>query len=424
MESSRQASSIVEEEGQVQPTLILSALKTMPSLQGHTAVVTPSRRTVAPPSKLQMFFETLVNLPSPESSDDTLKNRPRLIYIKDFPTLAPSFSVWYPPLLAAVRNRRKGLISRPSNAVASPTTIIFGMSSPITPPNNSPGYTSNTRDTSSSEVARRGKSENADDWSESEAAELARHERMGTKLEKWEKDASTIFDECPTLPTKHESSDSTLKPEIVVIGWPSGPSGLPPLLGMPKHFGIRGPDGDKFFRFSAFLPTSPTSPQLRDTRVNRRREINELLVRMELGAVGGVLEPRPAELANVKSGSGSETQPSNPLSIMWETWGNEIQTSWYIRKVADRAMGSVLASHHLSQKKVTLEPTLVPWTTLQIAWSKVQNAHEIDSDEQEDPSKAELGNDKVVESVKNDSNLDPHEHRLISCIVDPSTLSG
>lgn len=435
MESRRQASSAVEEEEQSSFTFS-AVLKAVPSLQGRTLVATP-RRTV-PPSKLELFFETLVNLPSvSEDSDNALKNRPRLIYIRDFPTLAPSSSVWYPPLLAAIRNRRKGPISRPSSVVAFPTTIIFGMSSSIVPP-NSPGSTGNlfdARNTSPSEVAGSGKSENVNDWSESEAAQLARYERLSMKAKKWHRDADAVYDECPKLSAKQESKHGgSLKPEVFVIGWPSSsPLNLPPLLSMPVQIESRESDGDtssQFFRFSVLFPRSPSSSQLRDTRINRRREINELLVRMEIGAVGGVLGPRPAELALTIVTPGSETletQPSSPLGMMWESWGNEIEAWQNVRIIADRAMGSVMALHHLSGKKATLESTLVPWTALQTAWaheSSREKGDDLAMDQQEDPSKTELGNDKVVESIKNDPDLDPHEHRLISCIVDPSTLSG
>jgi hypothetical protein len=155
---------------------------------------------------------------------------------------------------------------------------------------------------------------------------------------------------------------------------------------------------------------------------------------MGIGAVGGVLESTPAELAftDVKS-AGEKSQPSSFLSMMWEKWANEIETWSNVKMIADRAMGSVMASHHLSSKKATLESTVVPWTAVQSAWvthntSKATyvKSHEIADNmaaEQEDPSKTELGKDKVVESVKNDPDLDPHEHRLISCIVDPSTSS-
>jgi hypothetical protein len=430
MESSHLTGSVVESEVEEPQPIILSApLKSMPSIPRRSLLSTPSRRSAPSPSNWETFFETLINLPSvSEGSDNTVKNRPRLIYIRDFPILAPSSSVWYPPLLAAVRNRRKGPISRPSNVVASPTTIIFGLSSPLAPPNN---LTSSTSSLRSSEG---GKSENVDDWNESEVAELAREERFRTKVRKWYRNTRAVFDECPKLFTKQESRDSSLKP-IVVIGPSNGPSGFPSSLGLPSiRFGMKEPDGDtssQFFRFSAILPKLISSSQLRDARVNRRREINELIIRMEIGAMGGVLESTPSELAltNVEPGSEtSQTQTSSPLCKMWEKWGNEIEEWENVRAIADRAMGSVMVLQRLSGKKATLEPTLVPWTTLQTAWAARQswqeNADLIAADELDGPSKAEGGNDKVVESIKDDPDLDSHERRLISCIVDPSTSSS
>lgn len=427
MESGHQASSVLEAEEDGQPSFIFSALKTMPSAQGRSLITTPSRRAATPPSKLETFFETLVNLPSvSEGSDNALKNRPRLIYIRDFPILAPSSSLWYPPLLAAVRNRRKGPISRPSSVVTSPMTIIFGLSSPLAPLNNSSNSASSLRNTPSSEVGQGGKPANVDDWSESEAAEIARQERFRTKIKKWcSNTRGAVYDECPQLLAKQDNRNSLLKPEIVVIGSPS----LPPLLGMPPiRLGTREPDGDtspQFFRFCALIPDSISSSELRDARVNRRREINELIIRMEIGSMGGVLDSMP--YTDVEPGSEtSQIQTGNPLCKMWENWGNIIEHWESVRTIADRAMGSVMILQHLSGKKSTLEPTLVPWTTLQAAWAARQGSEEIfiAADEQEDPSKTELGRDKIVENVKDDPELDPHERRLISCIVDPGTSSS
>ena len=437
MESSHQASSVVEAEEDGQSAVIFSALKAVPSAQSRSLITTP-RRTATPPSKLEAFFETVVNLPSVSGgSDNTQKNRPRLIYIRDFPILAPSSSVWYPPLLAAVKNRRKGPTSRPSSVVASPMTIIFGLSSPLAPPNTSLSSTTSPRNTSSSssEVGQGGKSANVDDWNESEAADLAREERFRTKVRKWYGNNRAVFDECPKLSTNHENRNSQPKPEILVIG-SNGPSGFPPMLGMPPiRFGIKESNEDtssQFFRFSAILPSSLSSSKLRDARVSRRREINELIIRMEIGSMGGILGSMPPELApsNVEPGSdSSQNQTGRPLCRMWESWGYEIEDWESVRGIADRAMGSVMFLQHLAGKKATLEPTLVPWTTLQTVWAARRNSWQDNADiiaaeEQEGPSKAELGRDKVVENVKDDPELDPHERRLISCIVDPSMSSS
>ena len=417
MDSSHRTSS--EEDGQ--SSFIFSALKAVSSVQGRSLITTP-RRTATPPSKLEKFFETLVNLPSnSEGSENALKNRPRLIYIRDFPILAPSSSVWYPPLLAAVRNRRKGSISRPSSVVNSPMTIIFGWSPPLAPPNNSSTF-ANYLFNPPSEGGQGGKSVNVDDWSEGEAAELAREARWNAKISNILY-PSEFFDDCPKLSTL-ESRNSLLKPEIIVIG-SNGPSNLPPLLGMPSmRFEAR--DSDKlaisqFFRSSVVLPKSLPSSQLRYARVNRRREINELLIRMEIGVMGGVLGSMPPELAytNVEPGSdASQTQTGSPLCKMWESWGNKIEEWLIVREIADRAMGSVMCSQQLTGKKPTLEPTLVPWSTLQTAWTARKAVHGNIADMFAQAT--ESGKDKVVESVKDDPELDPHERRLISCIVDPS----
>jgi len=420
----------------------ISIPKVLSSIQGRT-LITPASRKPPSPSKLESFFETLVNMPFPTQGNDSttaMKNRPRLIYIRDFPTLAPSASVWYPALLAAVRQRR-GMLGRSSNLTASPVTIIFGMTPPITPPlgagssgssNSLMSILMNRNSSPSSQVAVGSKHEHTNDWTESEVAEIAREKRLRSRLRKWERNATALHDEFSPLPTKQDNGDDS-SPDIIVIGGPGSPE-MPPMLGMPLGLEFGRDRGPQFFRSSIIVPKSRSIADERETRIARRREINELTMRMGVGTVGGLVEDAPAQSVFAAPENDAKESPDRSL---WEGWGNKIEVWSNVRKIADRAIGSVMSTQRsLShQEKVTLLPTVVPWSAVHAAWTSYHSVidprkhwlrdvigHTSLSDDLPEGAdslvSAGSGADKEVENVKNDPDLDQHETRLLPCIVD------
>lgn len=428
----------------------LTINRPFPAIQNRP-LVTPNSRKAPPPSKLDAFFETLVNLSFPiEDTEDPSTpsgNRPRLIYIRDFPTLAPSSSLWYPPLLAAVRQRRRRLLSRASNATSSPVTIIFGMTPPVAPTwNSSSAGPSNSslmnflmnRSSASSPATFGTKPEQVHDWSESEAAEAAREKRLRLRLKKWEKSATALQDEFPRLTSPQEAEPPG---PILLIGGGEAQMTLPSLLGMPLGLESGSDTVDmtsKFFRSSILVPRNRSPSQEREARVARRREINELTIRMGVGAVGGVVDPEPASSAlqsiDVPVNQTSDASPTTHSDSVWEDWGNRIQAWSNVRKIADRAMGSVMVLQQAlkNQENLTLASTVVPWSAIQTAWKSYYSL----SDNRKNWLKETIGavppnddaldgllnagseSDKVLESVKNDPDLDQHEARLLPCIVD------
>ncbi|KAH9484217.1 Spastin [Psilocybe cubensis] len=431
-------------------------------------LLAPNSRKPSSPSKLDTFFESLVNMPLPAEelgeSSLTVKNRPRLIYIRDFPTLAPSSSTWYPSLLAAVRQRRKKILSRISNTTSSPVTIIFGMTPSVTHPSSSgaAGFNGsnfinllNSRPfanpSSPSQMTPAGKAENAFDWSESEVAEAAREKRLRSRLRKWAKNTSSLHDEFPSLSDSPEGDNSS-KSGIVLIGGPDSQVSLPHMLNLDLSSEPSSESNSRFFRASVLVPSSRSISKEREIRIARRREINELIMRMGVGAIGGTIEATPAssEFASLDSAgapssdsaiSGSSTSKTSTGSI-WETWGNKVEVWSDVRKISDRAMGSVLASQTSfnDHEKVTLAPTIIPWSAIRSAWKSCYSMNDtkrdwmkdimgslVDRDdvegEQEKVENAGTEGDKVVESLKNDPELDQHEARLLPCIVDSGSIT-
>ncbi|KAG5353982.1 hypothetical protein C0989_011470 [Termitomyces sp. Mn162] len=444
--------------GFMPPPKISLALMTPPppSIQGRAIITSSSRRT-APPSKVKVFFDALVNTPSKvdDSVPASSKPRPRLIYIRDFPTLAPTSSSWYPPLLSAVRERRKGPISRPSSPVGSPMTIIFGMTPSMTPPPSHSGPGNSlvsmlvSRTPSATQLSSSPKA-GKPDWGEDEAAERAREKRLRDRLKKWESGDAVLAEEFPKLSSAEEGEETENRPEVILLS----SLGLPGLPGSNSSSINHAQNKSSFFRTSIVIPKVRSLTDERAARISRRREINELTMRMGIGAAGGVLEEEsaapsheePAESESApkvtleaapETSSHTEALPQTTQEQMWEDWGNRIEVWQDVRRIADRALGNTLASgaFHASESP-TLESTTVPWSAVHAAWKAHRSAKELrsswlkeafsvhktaweqeklDADKQED---AQEHFDEVVERVKNDSELERHEERLLGCIVE------
>lgn len=191
----------------------------------------------------------------------------------------------------------------------------------------------------------------------------------------------------------------------------------------------------------------------------------------EIDRVEKQSEPHYGELEAdaeiIGSSADAEHQPDKgaPLSSslqypaeheMWEDWSTRIEPWPSIRQIADRAVGSVVssiisppASPSTTSKTLgaTLEPTSVPWSAIHRAWAAHRSSRdlrrtwskdaririprenqpddatedELDALELEDGEEGRVI-DEVVEKVKQDEDLDPHEKRLLGCIVDPGKL--
>ncbi|KAG6818181.1 hypothetical protein H0H87_000086 [Tephrocybe sp. NHM501043] len=440
------------------PPKISLALMTPPSTMQGRAILTSAARRTAPPSRVKVFFDSLVNIPS-KGDEAGQKNRPRLIYIRDFPTLASTSSSWYPPLLSSVRERRKGPISRPSSPVSNPMTIIFGMTASMTPPATQGGSGSSlvsmlmSRNPSAAQFSstpKAGKTE----WGEDDAAERAREKRLRDRLKKWESGDAVLADEFPKLSTTEEGEETENRPEIIVIG----------SLGLPGLPGSNSPSSSNnsqnkssFFRTSILIPRVRSLIDERTVRVARRREINELTMRMGIGAAGGILEQEAAaplqsalaEVSDEAPTTTSEVSPETPLKTgppaetahvrMWEDWGERVEVWSDVRRTADRALGNTLASTAASEG-LTLESTVVPWPAVHAAWAahrsakdlrsswlkeafsvhKVAWEHEKVDEGTEDGTHEQF--DEVVERVKTETELERHEEKLLGCIVDAASM--
>lgn len=436
-----------------------------PSLRSRAMMA--SSRANSAPSKVKAFFDDLVNIPSAplDPSIDSpfipSDHRPRIIYVRDFATLAPTSSSWYPPLLSAVRQRRQGPISRPTSPVDNPTTIIFGMTPPLTPPQAFSSSSSGgqlgmmnflmSRNRPPAEGVSNHKPTKSD-WAEGRNADKAREKRLRDRLKKWEQGDVALQDELPTLSVNGDdgTTGGGQRPDVVVIGSPSGMPGLPSQL----QSALSGPDrgsphseseaNQRFFRTSVLVPAVRSLEKEKASRVSRRREINELTMRMAVGAIGGRLDSREVDEAPAPVAESSEANADPPTegalgkTKMWEDWGQRIEFWSTVRQIADRAVGSVVASDN---PPLSLEHTAVPWDAVHRAWLAQKSLRDIRKDWITKPSTKSIGKDaaedegahaaaegssqvdEVVERIKQDPDIQPHESRLLSCIVDSGLSS-
>ncbi|KAJ3559344.1 hypothetical protein NM688_g407 [Phlebia brevispora] len=419
-----------------------------------------ARRTGNPSlAKLTAFFDELINVTAPivEGATEPPPRLPRIVYIRDLPTLAPSSATWYPALLAAVRARRQGPIARQSSPVYNPTTIVFGITPSIVAPSiesshpGGPGLLNMllNRQNMSHGVSspRPGKS----DYSEDEFSEKARERRLRDRLRKWERGDRSLHDDLPQMnyAGEDEAFGSNGDPKVVVVGANDSFPGLSPLVAQAIKGRIPTPNANpqessqesQFFRTSIIVPSVRSLLLEKACRMDRRREINELTMRMGVSAVGGTLDrlsPNPDDMEFSK-----EEGIGPAARRMWEDWGRTVELWANVRQIADRAIGKVIAAsakESASGSKVlrlSLDPTPVDWDVVYEAWTVHKAARDMrkawiqqssgklaqEPDEDEDETVPEDEIDEVVERVKRDPDLDQHEQRLLSCIVDTRTIT-
>ena len=415
--------------------------------------------------KAKTFFEMCINLQPPgdaESSNGT--QRPRLIYIRDFSTLSSSWSYLHPALLSAVRQRRQGPVSRPTSPVVNPTAIIFGITPPIFPPTSASSPPPGPQGMMTMLTSRSGQPapgiatprHERSDWGEEDNAEKAREWRLQDRLRKWERGDQALLSEIPKflVTTPVEDEPSTGHPNVMVVGGSSGANPFASFFGPLLASGLRpGPHTETpspqssttsgFLRTSVLVPASRSLLREKTSRVGRRREINELTMRMAIGAIGGLLEARTAASVFTPTSEPphEHVAPVIPPSAakMWDDWGNRITAWTLVKQIADQAVGRVVSSSLRGGEviKPSLSAAPVPWDDVCGAWADRRASRDLRKawmqqsadrpaggpHEKSWDEEREVQVDDIVEAVKHDPYLDAHEHRLMGCIVDSGEFS-
>ena len=425
----------------------------------------PSRVSGNVPSKgmvkAKNFFDMCINVQAPsDTGSSSVTLRPRLIYLRDFPTLSSSWASLHPALLSAVRQRRQGALSRSTSPVVNPTVIIFGIAPTIFPPSSMlsppPGpqgmmnmLTSRSgQATPGVATSRPGKS----DWGEEDHAEKAREWRLRERLRKWERGDHALQAELPkflTGPHVEDESGNPGQPNVVVVGGSSGGSPVfgPLFGGGGLRPGMQAASSNtsmssSFLRTSILVPASRSLSHEKASRMDRRREVNELTMRMAVGSIGGLLETRSAasvfsssaEPLSKHAGSGDSANAGR----MWDYWGNKIEVWTTVKQVGDQAVGHVISSSLPESVRSPLSSIPISWVDICGAWVDQRASHDLRKawvqqssnrpagEDQQDKNLDHEGDrhmDDIVETVKHDPYLDAHEQRLLGCIVDSGELA-
>ena len=416
--------------------------------------------------KAKTFFDMCINVQAlNDTGNSTATLRPRLIYIRDFPTLSSSWSSLHPALLSAVRQRRQGALSRSTSPVVNPTVIIFGITPTIFPPSSTPSLPPGPQGMMNMLTSRSGQATpgvatsrpGKSDWGEEDHAEKAREWRLRERLRKWERGDHALQSELPkflTGPPVEDESGTPGQPNVVFVGGPGGGNPFSSFLG--PLFGGGGlrpgmqaassntPMSSGFLRTSILVPASRSLSHEKASRMGCRREINELTMRMAVGSIGGLLETRSAasvfsassEPPSEHAGSGDSANAAR----MWEDWGNKIEVWTTVKQIGDQAVGHVISSSLPESVGSSLSSIRVPisWADICAAWADQRASHGFrkawirqssNRPAGEDQQDKNLDNerdrhvDDIVETVKHDPYLDAHEQRLLGCIVDSGELA-
>ncbi|KAL1692346.1 hypothetical protein GGG16DRAFT_51629 [Schizophyllum commune] len=436
------------------------------------ALTSPSHPAV----RIRTFFDTLVNAPfrntaeAAAAASKTEKVRPRLIYVRDFPTLAATSSTWYAPLLNAVRDRRRWGFIKSQLPVQAPITIVFGISPPLTPSSVSvptPGPSNFAALLSRTNARPSSFREKTPSFGEDEQAEKAREKRLRRRLQLWERNDAAFHHDIPKLSANIDGDEvPQQKVEVVMLG-PEQTFGQNPGIssilsglmsnggmggapGVPPLARMTGQDTVPFYRTSTVVPSVRSTVDERKCRIARRQEINELTMRMGVGAsheaapeaVVDVASPEPTQAPHPQQDAQPAPPPAFPQEAfdkMRAEWGNKLELWSEVRHVADRAVGSVLAATPgVPRRRSTLEPTPVPWSAVVNAWQAARNTQTLrkawakacsntkaarEQDEEDDEAEdAEENGDEIIECVKSDPDLDPHEQRLLPTIVSSASM--
>ncbi|KIO28158.1 hypothetical protein M407DRAFT_231109 [Tulasnella calospora MUT 4182] len=225
-------------------------------------------------------------------------------------------------------------------------------------------------------------------------------------------------------------------------------------------------DDSQYFSVSAVMPTVRQPELEASERLHRRKEINQLSFRMVLRNMGGIVPGQVDEYVLPKRIYSKDTTAADELEkvegdfestdltqLMFSEWESSLIDRETLREVAVRALGQSMATRvaevpmksegstlNDSAEEGTSGLTTVTWSGVALAWRqwflherqrKEWIAHqrrksapnkESRTGDQDPTDDAGPEIDEVIERVKSDPSLDTHEKRLLSCIVDTTTV--
>ncbi|KZV86561.1 AAA-domain-containing protein [Exidia glandulosa HHB12029] len=429
------------EEGQpeipVERPVFFTTQIAVPTLRASTVRRTP------PLPRSRLFFDQVVGALRP--GERYMLGKPRIVYVRDFGLLASQSSAWMPPLVEAVRERRRTPGAKAMSPVPNPTTIILGMTPGVLSSSSGGSLSSPRTQGALRDLARRMRMMQApnqvnlvspegtpdagpelDLWGENADADKQRERRNRVRLKRWEDPEFNLIASLPAFSMTPEdpmersvASSSTMAHNI--LSRLIAPGAEPP-RSQPA-----ADNASRYYRASFIVPRVRSLLLERECRVARRKEVNELLMRMAIGNIGGVLEhlplphpppaiaapatevvadtastepvtveaavdppaPEPTEelapILEIKADVEAALTPALPdvetakeivaEADMLEEWGHRVEPWSTVKEIADRAMGAVVSADLPRPAVRTLEPIHVPWQAVRDSWRTQRSAH-------------------------------------------------
>ncbi|CAE6490353.1 unnamed protein product [Rhizoctonia solani] len=321
-------------------------------------------------SELKNFFESIINAPVPSSSPSGTQPRPRIIYLRDFSLLAPSASTWYPALLSAIRSRRQGHLLRPSNPLPHPTTLILGVSpSSVSSFSSSPSPAPPSPASGIMNILMGQRPRTVmPQYPAKEAAPQhdERETRLRERLKRWSRSGS-VLDNLPAF-TSQRSANPGSTGFMSANGFTSlfgaHPSTAREQANEPNGGGVSVGTGSRsgYFRACGVVPASRDEARERSVRRARRMEINALVVRMALGAVGGkvvgnMISGKPTKSKKETEEASKDKTDSAPADKMVDDWSRKLLDWSSARRLADRALAHSILSNLSPSEPIVSDET-------------------------------------------------------------------
>lgn len=450
------------------------------SRNGSGSLISPMSRGTPPTQRIKAFFDDLLNLSNPLSTsqekDGDVFRRPRIVYVRSYHHIADHVSYWFPGLQAAVRSRRQGPMSRPTSPVTGPTVIILGSTPPLNESPQPPPHSRPSRILGLLAAAGRipplpKSSTQEQSWAEKDRK--SRERRLRERLRRWQRGNEGLLEDMPPFEPMASFADgqtagrrATALPEISlggnVIAIPFSRSASEGSSNEPSTAPAGG-----YFRAIGLVPRSRNERLERYSRMAKRLKSNELALKLAISEAGGLLIGHPeasihtavdlleAPLTGAVGGQSQGTSGKKTVATLERAISPSLSfidsclmtlRSWReLKIVADAVVGAALSTsaseRGLQALDSSIEPTPVTWeqvsrsveshaesNSLKNTWIEgASSAKDLDDvaipGSGDGPAHA-LEVDEVLEAVRKDPDLDPHEHRLLGCIVDPGKNFG
>ncbi|KAI0027897.1 hypothetical protein K488DRAFT_60169 [Vararia minispora EC-137] len=329
--------------------------------------VSPSTSSDAPHSP-RLFFDLVVNITASASESTRAECRPRIIYVRDHPTLSDSLEQWWPHLQSAVQLRRHTASTSLSASIANRTVIVLG----ATP--------------TGTFVLRYKGDDGANE-------DRNREEALRKTLKKWGAGENPLS---AVTCLRNDAFNSVLSDEGA---------------------------GSAFLRKTFLVPATRVPQQEKGTRVARRREIN-LLTMCKAAADLGAFLPKAynaKEKDIMWDDWGQQRFPWQAMRAIAENAIGSAEIAAMARSLDGEADEECSVSFTLSWDDVRIKWIEErAWRDMRTSWTK---AVEEKFDSEVEEGGETKSDEDVVERVKNADDLSDYERNLLACIVDPVSMT-